>query len=58
MSPITVEMIIFLKKTRDWWGIEDIVKANQRRLKADRNERVEKKIAKHEKFMRDDDLKG
>jgi hypothetical protein len=58
MSPITVEMILFLKKNRDLWGIDNIARANQSRLKADRSERVEKKIAEHEEFMRDDDLKG
>ncbi len=40
MSPITVEMILFLKKNRDLWGIDDIARANQSRLKADRSERV------------------
>ncbi len=58
MSPITVEMILFLKKNRDLWGIDDIARANRSRLKADRSERVEKKITDHEEFMRDDDLKG
>jgi hypothetical protein len=58
MSPIMVEMILFLKKNRDLWGIDDITRANQSRLKADRSERVEKKIAEHEEFMRDDDLEG
>jgi hypothetical protein len=58
MSPITVEMTLFLKKNRDLRGIDDIARANQSRLKADRSERVEKKIAEHEEFMRDDDLKG
>ena len=58
MSPIMVEMILFLKKNRDLWGIDDVARANQSRLKADRSERVEKKIAEHEEFMRDDDLEG
>jgi hypothetical protein len=57
MSPITVDMILSLKKNKDLWGIEDVARANQSRLKADRSERVEKKIAEHEEFMRDDDLK-
>jgi hypothetical protein len=57
MSPITVEIILFLKKNKDLWGIEDVVRANQSRLKADRSERVEKKIAEQEEFMRDDNLK-
>ncbi len=56
MSPITVEMILFLKKNKDLWGIEDVARANQSRLKADRSERVEKKIAEHEEFTRDDNL--
>ncbi len=58
MSPIMIEMILFLKKNRDLWGINNIARANQSRLKADRSERVEKKIAELEEFMRDDDLKG
>jgi hypothetical protein len=58
MSPITVEMILFLKKDRDLWGIDNIARANQSRLKADRSERVEKKIAEYEEFMRDDDIEG
>jgi hypothetical protein len=58
MSPIMVEMILFLKKNRDLWGIDDIARANQSKFKADRSEGVEKKIAEHEEFMRDDDLKG
>jgi hypothetical protein len=56
MSPIMVEMILFLKKNMDLWGIEDVARANQSRLKADRSERVEKRIAEHEEFMRDDNL--
>jgi hypothetical protein len=56
MSLITVEMIRFLKK-KDLWGIEDAARANQSRLKADRSERVEKKIVELKEFMRDDDLK-
>ena len=58
MSQITVDMILFLKKNRDLWGIDNIARANQSRLKADRSEREEKKIAEHEEFMRDDDLEG
>ncbi len=58
MSPITVEMILFLKKNKDLWGIDDSARANQSRLKAGRSERVEKKIAEHEEFMRVNDLKG
>ncbi len=58
MSPVTVEMILFLKKNRDLWGIDDIARANQSRLKADRSEKEEKQIVEHEEFMRDDDLEG
>ncbi len=58
MSPITVEMILFLKKDRDLRGIDDNARANQSRLKADRSEKVEKKIVEHEEFVRDDDLEG
>jgi hypothetical protein len=58
MSPITVEMILFLKNNRDLWGIEDVARANQNRLKDNRNERVHKKIAEHEELMRYLDLEG
>jgi hypothetical protein len=51
MSPITVEMILFLKKNKDLWGIEDVARANQSRLKDDKSERVERKIAEHDEFM-------
>jgi hypothetical protein len=51
MSPITVEMILFRKKNKDLWGTEDAARANQSRLKADKSERVERKIAEHEEFM-------
>ena len=53
MSPITVEMILYLKKNNDLWGVEDIAKANQNRLKTGRSERLQKKIAEHEEYMRD-----
>ena len=42
MSPITVERILFLKKNKDLWGIEDVARANQSRLKADKSESREK----------------
>ena len=44
MSPITVEMILYLKKNKDLWGVKDIAKANQNRLKTGRSERLQKKI--------------
>jgi hypothetical protein len=54
MLPITVEMILFLKKNKDLWGINDIAKANQNRLKTGRSERLEKKIAENEQeYIRD-----
>jgi hypothetical protein len=53
MSPITVEMILFLKKNKDLWGIDDVAKANRSRLEAGRSKRVQKKIAEHEEYMRD-----
>ena len=58
MSPIMVEMILFPKKNKDLWGIEDVARANQNRLKDNRNERVHKKIAEHEELMRYLDLEG
>ena len=53
MLPITVKMIVYLKKISDLWGVNDIAKANQTRLKTRRSERLEKKIAEHEEYMRD-----
>jgi len=53
MSPITAEMILYLKKNKDLWGVEDIAKANQNRLKTGKSERLQKKIAEHEEYMRD-----
>ncbi len=58
MSPITVEMILFLKKNKDLCGIKNIARANQSWLKADRSERVERKIAEHEEFMKDMEALG
>ncbi len=40
MSPIMVEMILFLKKNRDLWGIDNIARANQSRLKADKADKT------------------
>jgi hypothetical protein len=51
-------MILFLEKNKDLWGIEDVARANQNRLKDNRNERVHKKIAEHEELMRYLDLEG
>ncbi len=58
MSSITLEMILFLKKNEYLGGIEDIARANQNRLKDNRNERVRKKIVEHEELMRYLDLEG
>ncbi len=53
MLPITVEMILYLKKNNDLWGVIDIAKANQNGLKTGRSKRLEKKIAEHQEYMRD-----
>ncbi len=53
MSPITVKMILYLRKNKDLWGVNDIAKANQNRLKTGRSERLKKKMADHEEHMRD-----
>ena len=53
MSHITVEMILYLKKNNNLWGVNDIAKANQNGLKTGRSKRLEKKIAEHEEYMRD-----
>ena len=51
ISPITNEMILFLKDNTDLWGIEYIHKANENKKANTKNERVEKKMAKSEEFM-------
>ena len=38
---------------RDLWGVEDIAKANQNRLKTGKSKRLQKKIAENEEYMRD-----
>jgi hypothetical protein len=53
MSPIMIEMILFLKKNRDLWGLKDIIRANQSRVKAGRSARLERKIPEQEEFMKD-----
>ena len=53
MSPITVKMMLYLKKNNDLWGVEDIAAATQNRLKTGRSKRLQKKIAEHEEYMRD-----
>jgi len=35
------------------WGLEDIAKANQNRLKTGKIKRLQKKIAEHEEYIRD-----
>jgi hypothetical protein len=52
-SPITNEMILFLRDNKDLWGIEDVHKANENRKASSKNERVEKKIAEHNDFMKE-----
>jgi hypothetical protein len=53
MSLIMIEMILFLKKNKDLWGIEDFDRANESRKKGMSNERVERKIVEHQEFMKD-----
>ena len=50
-SPITNEMILFLKENKDLWGVEDAHHANLNRLSANKNLRVEKKMAEHTEMM-------
>lgn len=50
-SPITNEMILFLKENKDLWGVEDVHQANLNRLSANKNLRVEKKMAEHAEMM-------
>ena len=52
-SPITNEMILFLRDNKDLWGIEDVHKANDNQKASSKNERVEKKIAEHNDFMKE-----
>ena len=44
-APILNEMILFLKENKDLWGVEDVHQANLNRLSANKNLRVEKKLA-------------
>jgi len=46
-------LLLFLKKNKDLWGIDDVAKANRSRLETGRSKRVQKKIAEHEEYMRD-----
>ena len=50
-SPILNEMILFLKENKDLWGVEDVHQANLNRLSANKNLRVEKKMAEHAEMM-------
>ena len=45
MSPITTEMILFLKKNRDLWDLRDVVEADKKRVAADKESRAERRIA-------------
>jgi hypothetical protein len=44
-------MILFLKENKDLWGVEDVHQANLNRLSANKNLRVEKKMAEHAAMM-------
>lgn len=52
MTPLTNECILFLKKNRDLWRIEDVNQANEDRKKAKQDERLAKKL-EQEKEMQD-----
>ena len=44
MNPVTLEMILFLKKNKDLWNIEDVVEADKRRKTLNKESRAQKKI--------------
>jgi len=51
LSLMKYEMILFLKENKDLWGVEDVHHANLNRLSANKNLRVEKKMAEHAEMM-------
>ncbi len=44
MSPMTNECILFLKKNKDLWNIQDVNAANENRKSDKRDERLAKKL--------------
>ena len=44
LSPITLEMILFLEENKDLWNISDIVEASNRRLDKNRDSYAKKRI--------------
>ena len=44
MNPVTLEMILFLKKNKDLWNLEDVVEADKRRKLKNKESRAQKKI--------------
>ena len=52
MSPITVEMILFLKKQKDLWDISDVHYANEKRKEANREGRTIERTKEHNEIMR------
>jgi hypothetical protein len=49
ISPIAFEMILFMRKNKDLWGMDEgAIQANKIRLKVDKESRAEKKMDKAE----------
>jgi hypothetical protein len=48
LSPINFEMILFLKKNKDLWGLDEVIQANRNSLKRDKESRAEKKMEEAE----------
>ena len=44
LSPITLEMILFLKKNKDLWDLSDVVEADKMRIAATKGCRAETRI--------------
>ena len=44
LSPITLEMILFLKKNKDLWDLSDVVEADKMRIAAKKGCRAETRI--------------
>ena len=50
MNPITNEAILFLKKNKDLWKLEDVNEANEYRKAEKRDERLAKKLKDHQEL--------
>ena len=44
MSPIILELILFLKKNKDLWSLEDVVESDKKRKLRNKEIRAQEKI--------------